>query len=207
MAMAKGQVTEKEDSELFWSVLGRAVDALEEDDLDYAVFGSVAAVRYGRPEGSEDIDLLVRPSDADRVLRALEAAGFETEATDPTWIYKATVDGVLVDVIFRVKGGIYLDDEVLVHRVRHEFDGRAAWLVAAEDSLVTEAASAEVQSPQHWFNALAILAMTDLDWGYLERRARYSARRVLSLLVYGQSNDLVVPDAVIRSLFHSIYEV
>jgi hypothetical protein len=205
--MARGQVTEKEDAELFWSVLGRAVDALEEEDLDYAVFGSVAAVRYGRPEGSEDIDLLVRPSDADRVLGVLGAAGFETDPIDPTWIYKATLDGVLVDIIFRVKGGIYLDEEVLAHRLRHEFDGRAAWLVAPEDSLVIEAVSDEVQAPQHWFNALAILAMTDLDWEYLERRARYAVHRVLSLLLYGQSNDLVVPDAVIRSLFRAIYEV
>lgn len=205
--MSRGQVTEKEDADLFWSVLGRAVDALEEEGLEYAVFGSVAAVRYGRPEGSDDIDLLVRPADADRVLRVLGAAGFQTDATDPTWIYKATLDGVLVDVIFRVKGGIYLDEEVLAHRVRHEFDGREAWLVAPEDSLVIEAVSDEVQSPQHWFNALAILAMTDLDWEYLERRARYAARRVLSLLLYGQSNDLVVPDNVIRSLFQVIYEV
>jgi hypothetical protein len=60
--------------------------------------------------------------------------------------------------------------------------------------------------PRHWHDALAILGVCDLDWEYLERRARqFGARRVLSLLVYGQSNDMVVPTAPIRRLFEALY--
>ena len=36
-------------------------------------------------------------------------------------------------------------------------------------------------------------------------RARFAARRVLSLLIYAQSEDLLVPDAAIRSLYDEIY--
>src|SRR5215218_2511374 len=67
----------------------------------------------GRPHGTHDVDLLVRPGDARAMLRAFAAAGFDTEETDQTWLYKATRDGVLVDVIFESTGGIVLDQEML----------------------------------------------------------------------------------------------
>ena len=47
---------------------------------------------------------------------------------------------------------------------------------------------------------------SDLDWDYLERRARRAPRRVLSLLIYAQSIDLFVPNRVIRSLFEAAYD-
>src|SRR5438477_94156 len=146
-----------------------------------------------RPGASGGIDVLVAPPDADRALEALAAAGFETEKTDPSWIYKAVKDGVLVDVIFKVKAGVYLDDEVLSRVHVREYRGRRIRLVSPEDAVVIEALSDEDQARDHWFNALAIVAAMDLDWDYLERRARYGTRRVLSLLLYAQSNDYVVP--------------
>lgn len=48
-------------------------------------------------------------------------------------------------------------------------------------------------SARHWNDALALIAACDIDWEYLLERASRGARRVLSLLVYAQSNDLVVP--------------
>ena len=71
--------------------------------------------------------------------------------------------------------------------------------------MVIEALSDEDQARDHWFNALAIVAAMDLDWDYLERRARYGTRRVLSLLLYAQSNDYVVPERTIRHLFAAVY--
>ena len=204
-AMARGEVTEKDDAELFTDVLGAAVEVLEETGLPFATFGSVASNVYGRPGSSGDIDVLVAPPDADRALEALAAAGFETEKTDPSWIYKAVKDGVLVDVIFKVKAGVYLDDEVLSRVHVREYRGRRIRLVSPEDAVVIEALSDEDQARDHWFNALAIVAAMDLDWDYLERRARYGTRRVLSLLLYAQSNDYVVPERTIRHLFAAVY--
>ena len=59
--------------------------------------------------------------------------------------------------------------------------------------------AAEAQ-PRHWYDALGIVATTDLDWRYLMRRARHGIRRVLSFLLYAQSVDLPVPSWVIRDL-------
>jgi hypothetical protein len=45
-----------------------------------------------------------------------------------------------------------------------------------------------------------------MDWDYLLHRAKqHGARRVLSVLLYAQSNDLTVPNATIRDLFDAIY--
>ena len=56
--MARGEVTEKDDAQLFTDVLGAAVEVLEETGLPFATFGSVASNVYGRPGSSDDIDLV-----------------------------------------------------------------------------------------------------------------------------------------------------
>jgi hypothetical protein len=45
-----------------------------------------------------------------------------------------------------------------------------------------------------------VVAAGALDWDYLVRRAAKGPRRVLSLLLYATSLDLVVPARVIRAI-------
>lgn len=203
--MAEGAVTQQDDAEAFARVLGRAVRALEREGVPYAVFGSLVSDLFGRPAPSGDIDLLVRPGDADRALDALASEGFTTERLDPTWIYKACLQGVLVDVIFRLKGDIYLDDEVMEHTRVVDLAGYDVRVISPEDAAMIEAVSNEAQSPDHWYNAVGIVARSDLDWDYLLRRSRHAARRVLSLLVYCDSTDVPIPSRVIAALFEATY--
>ena len=203
--MGRGTVTERDDAALFSEVLGEAIGTVERADITYAVFGSIASFAYGRPDASGDIDLLIRPHEADRALDAFAEAGFDVERNDPAWIYKAWRSGVLVDLIFRTKGDIPLDDEILSHARLVEYAGRLIRLVSPEDAMILEATGNQSQEPQRWENALGILAHSPIDWEYVERRARFAARRTLALLIYAQSNDLIVPDRTIRSLFDSVY--
>lgn len=198
-------VTQSEHEERFSRILGEATSTLDEAGVPFAVFGGIAASVYGRPRPEHDIDLLVAQGDADHALESLERARFETEKTKPRWLYKAFKQDVMVDVIFRVKGDIYLDDELLARRRIEEYLGRKFPMVSPEDAVVIEAISHGDDRPEHWYNALAIVAEGALDWRYLGRRARHGVRRVLSLLVYAQSNDLVVPDELIRELFQDVY--
>ncbi len=168
-------------------VLGEAEEALEREGIPHMLMGGLASSAHGRPRWTHDIDVLVRPADSGRALQALGNAGFETQETDPFWLYKGVKDGVLVDVIFRSTGDIYLDDEMLAHARPVDLSGVRV-------------------SPRHWFDALAMLSRTDLDWEYLLQRARKAARRVLSLLLYAQSNDVLVPDTVVRRLFQMVTE-
>jgi predicted nucleotidyltransferase len=187
--------------------LRKAAAALERSDVRYVLIGGLGSSVYGRPRSTEDVDVLVRPEDAVPALEALGAAGFETEETNPHWIYKATLDGITVDVIFKVLGDIYLDDEMQERAQRHELNSVDVWVAPPEDLLVIKAIAHDEPSFRHWHDALGILAEArgELDWDYVVRRAAHGARRVLSLLVYAQSNDLVVPDAPISELYATLY--
>ena len=187
------------------AVLADAVGALERYEIPYVLVGGLASSLYGRPRTTRDVDLLVRKDDAKRALEALDTVGFETEETNPEWIFKAWRDDVTIDVIFWLKGDIYLDDEMLARSRLLDLEGVIVNVVPPEDLVVIKAAVHDEQTPRHWHDALGVIADNELDWDYLTRRARHSARRVLALLVYAQSNDLIVTDDVVRSLFDSLY--
>ena len=194
------------DQEAVAAVLREAVEAVEQAEIPYVLIGGLASAVLGRPRWTADVDFLVRRDEAKRVLEALEPAGFETEETNPEWIYKAERAGVTIDVIFWLKGDIYLDDEMLARARDGEFGGAKVKVVPPEDLVVIKAVVHDEQTARHWHDALGIIADTDdLDWEYLARRARHGARRVLALLIYAQSNDLVVPEKAIRSLFKTVY--
>jgi predicted nucleotidyltransferase len=194
------------EEDVFLRAVGTALRAVEGARIRYAMIGGVAVACLGRPRWTRDADLFVAPQDARATLRALAGAGFATEETDQHWLYKGIKRGVLIDVLFRAMGNIYFDDEMDRRAVATTFKGVPLRVASAEDIIVIKALAHDEQTPRHWHDALAVLASNDIDWEYLIRRASLGARRVLSLLTYAQSNDLIVPESAIRSLFDLIYE-
>lgn len=187
-------------------ILGHACESFHRAGIPYLLIGGIASSVYGRPRTTDDIDLLVDPNEALRGLETLGAAGFDTEETNPHWIYKATSDGTTIDLMFKVHGDIYLDEEMVERGREIEVSGRTVRVASPEDVLTIKAVAHDEPSFRHWHDALAILAVQELDWEYVLRRARHGAHRVLSLLVYAQSNDLIVPEHAIRELFAQIYD-
>jgi hypothetical protein len=194
------------DDGLFAAVLADTVSTLDAEGLPYVFMGGIGAATHGRPRWTHDIDVFVRPEDAGRALRALGEAGFRTEQTYPDWLYKAFKHDVMVDVIFKSLGGILLDEEMLKRAQVEDFLGHRVPIMAPEDLLVIKAIVHDEHMPRHWHDALAIVSRCTLDWDYVVRRARrHGARRVLSLLLYAQSNDLVVPAGPVRALFDAVF--
>jgi predicted nucleotidyltransferase len=193
------------DDETFLGVLSDALAALEREAIPHLLIGGLASAALGRPRWTHDVDVLVTPPDARRALDALSAAGFQTEETNPHWIFKALRRGVVIDLLFRVTDGIYLDDEMVARGIRTEIGERSVTVAAPEDQIVIKAIAHDEASARHWHDALSLITTSELDWNYLVRRAQHGARRVLSLLIYAQSSDLVVPDPVIRELFEIVY--
>jgi predicted nucleotidyltransferase len=193
-------------AEDFQQALHDVVRALEGKELPYLLMGGVGTATMARPRTTDDVDLFVMPEDAPRVLEELAEAGFTTEMTDPIWLYKAFKYGVLVDVIFRSIGDVYLDEQMLARAQIREFKGTKAPVIAPEDLLVIKAVAASEHSPHHWFDALAIIARCQLDWDYVVARACTAGpRRVLSLILYAESNDLAIPIEPIRDLLTQLY--
>ena len=186
----------------FHQTLDEAIAAMRGADVRFLIIGGIASAVMGRDRGTRDVDLFVRPEDARRALEALDVAGFDTKVAFPHWLYKGFKRDVLVDVIFRSSKDVLLDDEMLRRAQQREFRGRMLPIAPPEDLLIMKAVAADEDTPRYWYDALGIIAHADgLDWDYLVRRARqHGVRRILSLLIYAQSNDLVVPIAPIAEL-------
>ncbi|HEY8278275.1 MAG TPA: nucleotidyltransferase [Bdellovibrionota bacterium] len=194
-----------EEGDRFNAVLFSALDAMEETKIPFALIGGVASSGLGRPRSTHDIDIFVRPEDAEATLRALAKKNFRTEKFDIEWLFKAFKDEILVDVVFRSKGDIYFDEEMQQHKRLVEYHGRKIPVVSPEDLAIIKCAVHYEGGPHHWHDALAILSHASIDWNYLLHRARRAPRRLLSLLIYAQSSDILIPNHVIAHLYDYIF--
>lgn len=180
---------------------------LDDAQIPFLIMGGIASAALGRPRWTRDIDLFVRLEDASPALEQLEGCGFDTHVEHPHWLAKATRGSIVVDVISRSHGDILLDEEMLGRAVEAPFKGRTLRLVPPEDLVVMKAVAASEDTPRYWYDAIGILGRATLDWDYLVRRARAAGpRRVLALLLYAQSIDVVVPTAAVRALADLVLE-
>jgi predicted nucleotidyltransferase len=180
--------------------LFETVEIFDQYQIDFILFGGLAGYQLGRPRETHDIDILIHPKDAEYVLEV-----FETERRDPQWIYKAWKNDVLVDLIFKSCGDIFIDDEVKSHTRRLSYWGRTIPTISPEDYLIIKVAANREKASHHWYDALSVLKEGQIDWAYLLIRSRYAPRRLLSLLLYAHSMDIRVPQDVIHELYKYIY--
>lgn len=189
----------------FDKVLFEALDAVEAKNIPYALIGGIAISGMGRPRSTHDIDLFVRPEDAEATLEALVQAGFESERPELKWLLKAWKEDHMVDIIFRSQGDIYFDPEMQSRAQNITFHGRQIPAVPPEDLIIIKASVHQEVGPHHWWDALALLTHANIDWDYLLKRARKAPRRLLSLLIYAQSQDVWIPNIMVSHLFDIIY--
>ena len=111
--------------------------ALREADVPFLLGGGLAAWAWGGPGTGHDLDVMVRPEDADRALEALEAAGMRPEKPPEGWLYKAWDGDVLVDLIFKAVGH-EVDDELFERAEVLEVNAVSMNVMALDDILVTK---------------------------------------------------------------------
>jgi predicted nucleotidyltransferase len=199
---------EQPETERLLAILDETVEVLRAAEVPFLLMGGLATSVLGRGRRVTDIDLFVRDPDVRPALAALAGAGFESFVVSPNWLAKAIKDDVLVDVISRSTHDISLTDEVLEHAVDIEIEGRPLRSVSPEDLIVMKAVATDEDTVRYWHDALSLLGRPDLDWGYLLHRARkHGARRVLSLLFFAQSIDLLVPEEVVAELLEAVRPV
>jgi hypothetical protein len=84
--------------------LRRTASALKADGLDYALGGGYALWVHGAPEPLHDVDFVVAESDVESAAATLADAGFTVARPVEDWLFKAFLDGALVDVLHRING-------------------------------------------------------------------------------------------------------
>jgi predicted nucleotidyltransferase len=203
--MAGSAVRTGVNEEQFHRALALAAEALENAHIAHVFMGGVASIVLGRTSWTHDIDVFIAGADEPTALDALVEAGFSVEPIDSTWLSKVRFGDVVVDLIRCASGPIFLDDEMLERAVPATVWGTKVKVIPAEDLVVTKALAHAEDTAHYWWDALAIIAGVELDWAYLLKRARRGPRRVLSLLLYAQSMDLMVPDTAVHRLVEDVF--
>ena len=94
------------------ATLRKVVALLRDADIPFLVGGSLAAWARGGPEVTNDLDLMIRPVDAERALDLLVQSGMRPERPPEEWLLKAWDGGVLVDLIFCTVEGEVTDEAI-----------------------------------------------------------------------------------------------
>ena len=155
---------EDQSFESFERALKKSIAALRDAEIPFLLGGSFAAWARGGPESRHDLDLVVKPEDAEHALEALEAAGMRGEHPPEEWLLKVWDGDVLVDVIFEPRG-IEITDEVIERGDEIHVLGITMPVMAIEDVLATKLMSID----EHELDYSSALKMAralreQIDW-------------------------------------------
>lgn len=120
--------------------------SFQKNDVRYVVIGGIAAVLYGVPRATFDLDILIEatPENARRLLEALIVARLGTaEMTTPDEIlaHEITIfrDRVRIDVQTATPGITFTD--VWARRREMTYQGQAFYVVARDDLIASKLAA------------------------------------------------------------------
>src|SRR5947207_126812 len=125
--------------------LKKATAALRDGGVPFMVGGSLASWARGGPEPHHDLDIMVKPEDAERALDLLVAVGMRPERPPEGWLFKAWDGDVMVDLIFEPKG-LEMNDEVLARGEELDVLAIRMPVMSIEDMLTTKLLSLDEHS-------------------------------------------------------------
>jgi Uncharacterised nucleotidyltransferase len=160
--------------EAMGETLKKATAALRDAEVPFVVGGSLASWARGGPEPQHDLDIMVKPQDAERALQVLVDAGMRPERPPEGWLYKAWDGDVLLDVIFDPKG-LEMSDEVLARAEDIDVLAIRMPVMSIEDMLTTKLLSLDEHSLDYTSLIQISRALRELiDWPALRRRTASS---------------------------------
>jgi hypothetical protein len=175
------------------ATLKRSAAALKEAEVPFMLGGSLAVFAHGGPESCSDLDLIVKPADADRALDVLLRLGMRPDDPPEDWLLKAWDGGVLIDLIFAPLG-LRIDDRLFETADRMNVFSISMPVMRLEDVFTTKLRSMN----DHYIDYAGLLKLVravreQVDWDEVRDRTSESpyARAFFTLL-----HELeVVPDA------------
>jgi hypothetical protein len=151
--------------------LRKAVAALRDAHVPFVLGGSLAAWARGGPEPQHDLDLMLKPADAEAALGVLQRAGMRTEHPPEEWLYKAWHGDVMIDLIF-MPSGLEMTDEVFERADVLAVLAVATPVMALEDVLSTKLHALDEHSLDYTtLVAIARSVREQIDWPGLRARS------------------------------------
>jgi predicted nucleotidyltransferase len=165
---------QEEEFERLLATMKKAGGALNDAGVPFVLGGGLACWARGAPRTEHDVDLLVKPEDAERAQEALAQAGMRTETPPEGWLLKAYDDGILIDLIFDPHDGP-IDEGTFERAEELEVHAMRMKVAALEDVLVQKLLALREQEPD--FSSVLELARAlreQVDWDEVRERTRDS---------------------------------
>lgn len=126
--------------------LQRVFESLEKNEVRYLVIGGIAAVLYGVPRATFDLDIFIEPTRANarRLLKALDEAGLGTASlTNPEELLQNEItifdDWVRIDAQTRTPGVEF--EAAWRNREQMEYQGQEFQVISREDLIASKRAA------------------------------------------------------------------
>lgn len=164
----------------FENFLKRTIWALNKAGLDYVIVGGVAAILYGRPRATFDVDIVIniQPSDTEAVKSLVQAFSSHSLEVFEHKIVSTLKERNYFSVFdtktpFRVDAkGVYtrLDSMLLKNRKKANLLDLEVWIASPEDMVITKLIYG---SPQDIEDVISIILnlKEKLDFEYLNQLA------------------------------------
>ena len=144
--------------------LKRAVAALQAQGIPYLLGGGLGCWARGGPPSSNDIDLMIKPEDAERAQEALAEAGMRPENPPEHWLLKAFDGEILVDLIFE-PSGMRIDDEVIARGDELSVMAMHMRVMNLDDILITKLMALDEHSADYGDLILITRSLREqIDW-------------------------------------------
>lgn len=154
--------------------LKRSIAALEQQDIPYLLGGGLGCWARGGPPSSNDIDLMLKPEDAERAQEALAEAGMRPETPPEQWLRKAWDGDILIDLIYE-PSGMQIDDEVIARGEEMSVEAMQIRVMDLDDLLVTKLLALDEHSADYRDLILITRSLREqIDWSQLRERTAAS---------------------------------
>lgn len=147
--------------------LKRAAATLQEQGIPFLLGGGLGCWARGGPPSSNDIDLMLKPEDAERAQEALAEAGMRPEDPPEQWLRKAWDGDILVDLIFE-PSGMRIDDETIARGDELSVAAMQMRVMDLNDILVTKLFALDEHSADYRDLILITRSLREqIDWARL----------------------------------------
>jgi len=154
--------------------LKRSIAALERQEIPYLLGGGLGCWARGGPPSSNDIDLMLKPEDAERAQAALAEAGMRPETPPEQWLRKAWDGDILIDLIYE-PSGMTIDDEAIARGEEMSVEAMQIRVMDLDDILVTKLFALDEHSADYRDLILITRSLREqIDWEQLRERTAAS---------------------------------
>jgi predicted nucleotidyltransferase len=152
----------------------KAAGALRNAGIPFVLGGGLAAWARGGPSSDHDVDLLVKPEDAERAAGVVAELGMRIEKPPEGWLLKAYDGDVLIDLIYDPATGP-VTDEVIERADELEVLSTRMLVMALEDIMATKLrALNETHLDLKGSLEMARAVREQVDWDEVRERTKES---------------------------------